>query len=244
MQDHVLNASAPLYGRADQIIKLQPLLPGYIPDVIAEGSARSLLNFYTCWGGVPRYWELQELGYVHREVPFGEDERRGKKATYRLADPFLCLWFKTVASHRGILQTATPDGRKKLLDQVWPQLQAQAWEELCRLALPRMKLFKREWRPAARHWKGNQSEWDAVSTSLDGDRMILGECKSLLQPAGKRDISRLLGGLLKKPISSDLRSARFRPEFVLFVPELKAAPVALPDGVTVVDGSQVFSALK
>ena len=294
MQDHVLNASAPLYGRADQIIKLQPLLPGYIPDVIAEGSARSLLNFYTCWGGVPRYWELgnafgakyrdavddlvlspmgvlheeidrllrqempsamtlrplldaigmgahrsseiaarlqtpatsltrglrelQELGYVHREVPFGEDERRGKKAIYRLADPFLRIWFKTVASHRGSLQTATPDGRKKLLDQVWPQLQAQAWEELCRLALPRMKLFKREWRPAARHWKGNQSEWDAVSTSLDGERMILGECKSLLQPAGKRDISRILGGLLKKPISSDLRSARFRPEFVYSFP--------------------------
>jgi hypothetical protein len=42
--------------------------------------------------------QLQQLGYIRREVPFGDDEKRSKRSLYRLADPFLRLWFRTVAS--------------------------------------------------------------------------------------------------------------------------------------------------
>ena len=320
MQDHVLDASAPLYGRADQIIKLQPLFPGYIEEAVGMASARVLLDFYTCWGGVPRYWELaspygesyhqvvdelvlspmgvlhdevdrllrqempsamalrplldaigmgahrsseiaarlqtpatslarglkqlQELGYVQREIPFGEDEKRAKKALYRLADPFLRLWFKTVAAHRSSLRTATAAGRKKWLERSWPQLQAEAWEELCRLALPRMGLFQREWGPASRHWQGNQSEWDAVSASLDGERLILGECKALSKPATQADMDRIVRGLMNKSVTPDLDSERQQKEFVIFVPSLREKLGQLPDCVTVVEGEQVFAALK
>jgi len=320
MQAHVLDASAPLYGRADQIIKLQPLLPGYIGDAVGMDSARSLLDFYTCWGGVPRYWELacrfgdrhmaaldelvlspmgvlhdeidrllrqempsaitlrplldaigmgahrsseiaarlqtpatslarglkqlQELGYVQREVPFGEDEKRAKKAIYHLADPFLRLWFKTVASHRGNLRTATAAGRKQLLQRVWPQLQAAAWEELCRLALPRMGLFGCEWGPAARHWQANQSEWDAVSASLDGERLILGECKAFMRPAGKKEVDQIVRDLMCKTIAPGLNSAGKRREFIIFVPGLQENPAHLPGCVTLIEGKQVFAALK
>ena len=320
MQDHVLNASAPLYARADQIIKLQPLLPGYIEAATGITSVRSLLDFYTCWGGVPRYWELahrhgasyheavdelvlspmgvlhdeierllrqeipsaitlrplldaigmgahrsseiaarlqtpatsltrslkqlQELGYVHREVPFGEDEKRAKKAIYRLADPFLRLWFKTVASHRSSLRTATATGRRKWLEPVWPQLQAEAWEELCRLALPRMGLFNCEWGPASRHWQGNQSEWDVVSRSLDGDRLILGECKAFAHPARRGHIDRIVRGLMNKSIARGIDSGGQQKEFVIFVPRLCEKPGQLPDCVTLVEGKQIFEALK
>ncbi|MFP4260835.1 MAG: ATP-binding protein [Opitutales bacterium] len=320
MQDHVLDASAPLYGRADQIIKLQPLLPGYIEEALGMASPRVLLDFYTCWGGVPCYWELaspyretyhkavdelvlspmgtlhdevdrllrqempsaitlrpildaigmgahrsseiaarlqtpatsltrglkqlQDLGYVLREVPFGEDEKRAKKAVYRLADPFLRLWFKTVAAHRSSLRTATAAGRKKRLEHAWPQLQAEAWEDLCRLALPRMELLDREWEPASRHWQGNQSEWDVVSASLDGERLILGECKALLRPAGKTDINRIVRSLMSKTIAPDLDVARRQKEYVIFVPSLRGKPDHLPDCVTLVQGEQVFAALN
>jgi hypothetical protein len=184
------------------------------------------------------------LGYVHREVSFGEDEKRAKKAVYRLADPFLRLWFKTVASHRSRLRTATAAGRKKCLEPVWPQLQAEAWEELCRLALPRMRLFDCEWGAASRHWRGNQSEWDAVSASLDGEKLILGECKALSRPARKADIDRIVRSLMHKSISPDLSAVSPQKELAIFVPSLREKPGKLPDGITLVEGEQVFAALK
>jgi len=187
---------------------------------------------------------LQELGYVQREVPFGEDEKRAKKAIYHLADPFLRLWFKTVASHRGNLRTATAAGRKQLLQRVWPQLQAAAWEELCRLALPRMELFGCEWGPAARHWQANQSEWDAVSASLDGERLILGECKAFMRPAGKKEVDQIVRDLMCKTIAPGLNSAGKRREFIIFVPGLQENPAHLPGCVTLIEGKQVFAALK
>jgi len=106
-----------------------------------------------------------------------------------------------------------------------------------------MGLFDREWGPASRHWQGNQSEWDVVSASLDGERLILGECKALVRPATKADIERIVRGLMNKTIAPDFNSVRRQKEFVIFVPSLRGKPGQLPDCVTLVEGAQVFSAL-
>ncbi len=318
MMDSVLNAEAPLYGRADQILKLEPLLPGHICDAWKLASPQSMLDCYTCWGGVPRYWELahpfhtrhrdaldelvlsplgvlhdeidrllrqempsaiplrpildaigmgahksseiaarlqtpatsltrslqqlQQLGYVHRDVPYDENEKRSKKALYHLADPFLRLWFKVVAPHRGRLRTAHKSARLQLLDTCWAHLRAQAWEELCRLAVPHLGLFNRQWQPAGRYWKGNQHEWDVATTSLDHEITILGECKSLARAAVDADIDTIVRALMAKSIPAHLRADQ-RCEYVIFVPELKLKSRSLPAGVTVVDGHGLFAAL-
>lgn len=59
MQDIVLNASEPLYGRATRIMRLRPLAVRYLPEVLAE-PADMIVDEYAVWGGVPRYWELRE----------------------------------------------------------------------------------------------------------------------------------------------------------------------------------------
>jgi uncharacterized protein len=319
MMDSVLRADAPLYGRADQLFKLEPLPPGYIKEAVGISDAQAQLDFYTCWGGVPRYWELaqpfgdrhrkalaglvlsplgvlhdeidrllrqempsavplrpmldaiglgahrsseiagrlqtaatslprglhqlQQLGYVQREVPYAENEKRSKKALYRLADPFLRLWFHVVAPHRGSLQAASEAARLNILDQSWAHLRAEAWEDLCRAALPRLGLFRREWHPAKRYWKGDQGEWDAVCASLDGERVILGECKSLARAAGPRDLDKMIRSLRTRPVPAPLGAARAKPEYVLFVPTLNPVGASLPADITVVDGPRVFSAL-
>jgi AAA+ ATPase superfamily predicted ATPase len=319
MLDSVLNSDAPLFGRADEMFRLEPLMPGHICQSMGMDDAQSALDFFTCWGGVPRYWELaqpfgkdyrsaldylvlsplgvlhdeierllrkempsaipmrpildaiglgahrsseiagrlqtpatsltrslkqlRELGYIRRDLPYGENEKRSKKALYRLADPFLRLWFKMVASHRGALQTSTTQSRLKLIEKNWANLRAESWEDLCRLAIPRLRLFDREWDPAKRYWAGNQSEWDVVSRSLEGDMMILGECKSLSRPAGQEDINKIVRELMAKPAPAALSSEGQLTEYVVFVPALEKGLNPQLTGITVIDGRRVFSAL-
>lgn len=58
MQDLVMNYHAPLYGRASALFALDPLPIGYIGEALAIKSHRKMIEAYTLWGGVPRYWEL------------------------------------------------------------------------------------------------------------------------------------------------------------------------------------------
>ncbi len=57
MHGLVLDGSAPLYGRAAEIIKIRPLEPGWIKEALALNSIKAI-EAYSVWGGVPRYWEL------------------------------------------------------------------------------------------------------------------------------------------------------------------------------------------
>jgi AAA+ ATPase superfamily predicted ATPase len=114
---------------------------------------------------------LIDMGLVRREVPFEEDERASKRSLYRIADPFARLWFRLVARQRAALVAASPSERRALLDRVWPQLQGEAWEDLCRQQASRLG-----WRGAGRWWQGAQPEWDVVARDGSGT-LCLGECK-------------------------------------------------------------------
>lgn len=56
----VLDASAPLYGRADEIMKLSPIHLPYMLEAL-HLDAQQAVEEYAVWGGVPRYWELREM---------------------------------------------------------------------------------------------------------------------------------------------------------------------------------------
>lgn len=58
MQGMVLDGSSPLYGRADQILKLSPINISYLQEVLGT-NAINTVEEYAVWGGVPRYWELR-----------------------------------------------------------------------------------------------------------------------------------------------------------------------------------------
>ena len=320
MQSSILNSSAPLYGRADEIIRLEPIMPGYIRSALSIRDPQLALDYYTCWGGVPRYWELsksfdadqmnavndlvlsplgvlhdeierllrqempsaiplrpildaiglganksseiagrlqvpatsitrslkqlQELGYIWREVAYGESEKRSKKSLYKLADPFLRLWFRVVAPHRGSLQSATKAGRLKFLIDIWPQLRAEAWEDLCRKAVPYLSSSDNEWLSAGRHWVSNGSEWDVVSTSPDASMLLLGECKSLSRDAGQADINKIIKTVMAKetPIFRGVKN--MQKKYYIFIPAIASAEnIVLPENVYLVDGKKLFDVL-
>ena len=58
MQGLVLDRSAPLYGRATEILDIAPLPAGWIEQALTVEEVAEAVVAYSVWGGVPRYWEL------------------------------------------------------------------------------------------------------------------------------------------------------------------------------------------
>lgn len=53
-----LDATAPLYGRAKEILRLQPLDVPWLRVALRLRTAETTVEHHTLWGGVPRYWQL------------------------------------------------------------------------------------------------------------------------------------------------------------------------------------------
>lgn len=59
MHDMALNKNAPLYGRAGEIMKINPMSVFYLMKYL-EVTAVEAVKEYCIWGGVPRYWEIRK----------------------------------------------------------------------------------------------------------------------------------------------------------------------------------------
>ena len=251
MQGYVLDRKEPLYGLADEIIKLAPIPVPYICQALGVDETTAVEE-YAVWGGIPRYWELRadyqnqetairrlildtkgilaeepqrllrddlrdtvqtstilsiignganriteiaaragkeatqiseplsklrELGYVRREVPFGESEKKSKKGIYRINDNMLQFYYRFVAPHRSILE-----------------LGASRWWG---------KIFPEE------NKEGMMVELDIVAESFDKKHILIGECKW----TGGEDAQRLLHNLSEKarclPFIKDTQEVHF-----------------------------------
>ena len=167
------------------------------------------------------------MGIVRREVPFGESEKKSRRSLYKIDDPFFRLWFRVVAAHRGQLATSVRRSRLKLLERYWGGLISQAWEDLCRRRLPYLDSSTTlgrlgPWGPASRWWRKAMPEWDVVSESLAGDRLLLGEVKWSARPFDARRLERAAGKLAARvPPSLGKRHAGLEVVRVLFVPEIE-----------------------
>jgi len=58
MHGLVLDRTAPLYGRATEILKIGPLTAGWITQALSIDDPGDAVVAFAHWGGVPRYWEL------------------------------------------------------------------------------------------------------------------------------------------------------------------------------------------
>jgi hypothetical protein len=186
------------------------------------------------------------MGLVRREVPFGESEKQSRRSLYRIDDPFLRLWFRIVAPHRGALAAVTATGRLAIARRHWPGLAAVGWEDVCRLSVPRIP--RREplgrlgpWGPASRWWLGSAPEWDLVAESLDGKRLLLGEAKWSARPVKGAEVESLVRQVSRRP-GPEL-PARHRASKVvraLFVPAVEGRPPPA-NGVLVVTAESLLA---
>jgi len=84
-----------------------------------------------------------------------------------------------------------------------------------------------EWGPASRWWHGAQPEWDVVSESLDGERVLLGEVKWSARSFDRKTLGPALRELAVRaapPLPSRLAGAELVR--ALFVPEIAAKAMA------------------
>lgn len=58
MQGLVLDRTAPLFGRATEILEIRPLGAGWIAEALGIEDPVAAVEAFAHWGGVPRYWEL------------------------------------------------------------------------------------------------------------------------------------------------------------------------------------------
>jgi AAA+ ATPase superfamily predicted ATPase len=58
MHGLVLERSAPLFGRAREILRIAPLPAGYIRRALRLRGDEAAVEAFALWGGIPRYWEL------------------------------------------------------------------------------------------------------------------------------------------------------------------------------------------
>ncbi len=100
-----------------------------------------------------------------------------------------------VGPARAALAQAPPETRLAYWRRHRAALEAMAWEELCRMAVPYLHRADSAlaalgpWEPAQRYWRRNEPEYDVVARSLDGRRLLVGEAKSTVRPvsrAGRR----------------------------------------------------------
>ena len=254
MHGLVMDRSAPLYGRAREILKIEPLKVGWLPSALKlEGE--EAIEAYAVWGGVPRYWELAapmsttdaidrlvldrngilheepvrlllddmrsavqpysllslvgsgchrlseiagrlgkpagglvrplsqliDLGYLRRELPWGESTRSTRKTLYKVADPFLAFHARFVQPNRSLLEIGKMDVVGKIVQASLCDHVAAVWEQLARESVPFLSIAGDEWRPASRWWGTGTDrkalEVDIVAESLDRRRILVGEAK-------------------------------------------------------------------
>lgn len=123
---------------------------------------------------------------------------------------------------------------------------AQAWEDVCRAGVPRLTATSAlgklgPWGPASRWWKGDAPEWDVVSESTDGRRLLLGEVKWSARIPSTREIEPLARALTaRRPPALPGRFAKHEIVRALFVPEIRSGTRRRRQGALVVTGSDLL----
>lgn len=255
MHGLIIDSTAPLYGRADLILKIKPMKLPYLQEVL-QCSAEVAITEFSVWGGVPRYWELRlqetnltdalqtqlfssfgtlieeplrlfvddmrdtaqsytilsligngvhrmseiaarlekpatslagplnrliQLGYIDRELPFGEHSRNAKKSFYRISDPFLNFYFTYIVPNRSLIELDKGNIVLQRLTESFSGYTSFWWEKLCRQAVSGSEIDGITFGYASSWWgnvsKNERIEIDIVAESIDGKALLVGECK-------------------------------------------------------------------
>lgn len=161
---------------------------------------------------------LTELGLIAREIPFGANELNGKKSLYRIADNFLSFWYMFVAPNASRPDFLEDEKGRAEFNAAFSVLKGLSWERLVRRQIASGTLSEvadLRWRSVARWWgtgaDRHPMEVDVVAESVDGETLLVGECKLT---ASRPERESLLKTLVRKaenlPFRSKYRQVRCR----------------------------------
>ncbi len=125
--------------------------------------------------------QLIDMGYVRKEIPFGEKEENSKKSLYWLDDSFMNFYMQMVSPNKSIIELGLEKELKNKLAAKLPQLYSVVFEELVRESVNSYHYFGKKWGKAYRYWGKpdgkTETEIDLMCLSLDGKSILIGEVK-------------------------------------------------------------------
>ena len=125
--------------------------------------------------------KLISLGYLTKEVPFGENEKNTKKSLYKINDPFMNFYFRFIVPNRSFIEMGRIAPIESTLDHCFTDYVGDYWERLCREAVSGNEIDHITYGMAHRWWgnvsKDERMELDVVAESLDKKYLLVGECK-------------------------------------------------------------------
>lgn len=128
--------------------------------------------------------KLIDLGYIERDIPFGESAKTTKRSLYRIADPFLSFHFRFVAPMRSFIELERYAPVDVILEKQLSNHISGWWEKICRDAVTGNVIDGVMYGEARRWWgsilmdgKPQDVELDVVADSIDGKTVLIGECK-------------------------------------------------------------------
>ncbi|MFA6126983.1 MAG: DUF234 domain-containing protein [Bacteroidales bacterium] len=123
---------------------------------------------------------LIELGFVRRDIPYGESIRSTKRTLYRISDPFLRFYFRYVSPNRSLLVLDHTGAVNQQIRSGFAHFTASQWEQICRESIHGI-YPDISWLPAQSWWGNDRNskplEFDLVSETADRKTMLIGECK-------------------------------------------------------------------
>ena len=130
--------------------------------------------------------KLLDLGYLEKDIPFGESAKSSKKSLYQIADPFLSFYYRFVPANRSFIEMDRRLPLEAALDSQLASHIGYWWEHLCRDAVSGNRIDGIVFGKASRWWgkvliegeeKPRDVELDIVAESIDGKSILIGECK-------------------------------------------------------------------
>lgn len=125
--------------------------------------------------------KLRQLDFIEREIPFGENPKNSKKSLYKVSDPFMDFYFHFVVPNRSLIEMRRSEFVTDAIRAQFSRYVSAWWEKLCRQAVSGGVIGGDMYNLAGRWW-GNVSrdeafELDVVAESMDGKKLMVGECK-------------------------------------------------------------------
>jgi AAA+ ATPase superfamily predicted ATPase len=156
---------------------------------------------------------LSDMRILRREVPFGENPERSRKALYKILDNCYRFWYRFVFLHSAGVETGT--GRLIAENMVFPELPTfigkPAFEDVCRQYLIRKNKEKALPFIATSFgsWWGTDnrsqllSDIDVIADNKPQGKILLCECKWRNEPTDAGELKKLLDKAYLMPGYSD-----------------------------------------
>jgi len=176
--------------------------------------------------------KLVELGFVAREIPFGEHPKNSKRSLYKIADPFIDFYYRFVVPNRSLIGLGRTDTVFKDVKENLNTYISRHWEQLCRKAVSGNTINGVTYLVASRWW-GNVSreeviEIDVVAQSADKKIILAGECKWSNVSDGEALTANLIEKAKKMPFA---KGKKIVP--ILFLKDCKqrSSHILLPEDI-------------